>query len=93
MKRKTFIKQAMAAGLPRNLAALFAKEAALRGEPYYFALGRLLNFWAMLRNSIRKALTDALWTGGPVVIPDTARDLWYPFLSEILPAAHGGGTK
>ena len=93
MKRKTFIKQAMAAGLKRNTAALAAQEARQRGEPYFFAIGRLLNYYAMLEYEVRKAVIKALLTGKPVTITDTAAALWYPFLSEKPEAICGGVAK
>ena len=82
MKRKTFIKQAMGAGLKRNAAELAAQDARRRGEPYIFASGRLLNFHAMLINYTRKAVMDALLYGQGAVNVGEALSFFYPWLLE-----------
>ena len=43
MKRQTFIKQLMAAGMPRNMAADVATLAQEARRPYFNVLGDLLN--------------------------------------------------
>lgn len=52
MKRKIFIKQIMAVGIPRNIAASVAVLAQAKRMPYFKALGLYLNTYALLMAGI-----------------------------------------
>lgn len=50
MKRKQFVKQLQAHGIPRNMANELAETSRTKYGPYIKGLGRFLNIYAMLRN-------------------------------------------
>ena len=56
MKRKHFIKQLMAAGVPRNSAATAAQRVQASGRSYFHELGRRLNALAVMTHYTGKAL-------------------------------------
>ena len=63
MKRKQFIKQLMAAGVPRNSAAAAAQSVQTSGRSYFHELGRRLNALAVTEYHTRKAVMSILLYG------------------------------
>lgn len=82
MTRKRFVKLAMAAGVQRDTAALVAKDAIRRCEPYSLAIDRLLNFNTMINDMARKAALDLLRYGNAKVDVSEALRLCYPWIYE-----------
>ena len=64
MKRKTFIKQIMAAGIDRNRANQVAAASKSKGLPYFNGLGLYLNTYAMLLNGQNPGILHPAHGGG-----------------------------
>lgn len=92
MTRKKFVKQAMAHGLPRNMANRLAWYYNGNGWPYELALAHLLETIADFVSELCEVIEHAKATGAEIdeaLAAAVYRTTWVRMAFQSLP--HGGG--